>query len=90
MSRHHRLMSTLLTVNAILLSGLLWVQLASRPLFASEAAAVTEQRHLPNAGAQRDVMTQLLNEIRKSSDATYKILKNGQIKVVITQPKRKT
>ena len=87
MSRHQRLMTTLLTVNAILLSGLLWVQVASRPLFAREAAA--QQRNLPNAGAQRDVMTKLLNEIRKSSDATYKILKSGQIKVVVTQPTRK-
>jgi type II secretory pathway component PulM len=82
MSRAQRTITSLLTVNALLLGGLLWVQIAERPILARQAMA---QRSLPNAGAQRDRMIRLLDEIRKSSADTKKLLEKGQIKVEVTK-----
>ena len=79
MSKGRRLIAVLLTVNALLLAALLWVQVAETPILARPALA---QRQLPNAGLQRDRMIALLDAIRKSSEETKNILKSGRVKVV--------
>lgn len=81
MDKHRRLFTTLLTVNAILLAGLLWVQLADKPIFAEVAYAQS-----PNAGLQREQMMRLLIDVRKAAQATQKILESGYVKVVVVQP----
>jgi hypothetical protein len=83
MSRAQRTIASLLTVNALLLGGLLWVQIAERPIFARQAVA--QPRNFPNAGAQRDRMIRLLDEINRTSAATKKLLEKGQIKVEVTK-----
>ena len=80
MSKLQRLITTLLTVNAILLAGLLWVQLAARPIFAEVAYAQS-----PNAGLQREQMMRLLVDVRKAAQATQKVLESGYVRVVVVQ-----
>jgi hypothetical protein len=80
MSKGRRLIAVLLMVNAVLLSALLWVQLAETPILARPALAQRQQ--LPNAGLQRERMLASLEAIRKSVDETRTILKTGKIKVV--------
>ncbi|MHC4140335.1 MAG: hypothetical protein ACYSUF_00150 [Planctomycetota bacterium] len=84
MSRAQRVIASLLTVNALLLAGLVWVQIAERPLLATPAVA--QQRSLPNAGGQRDQMVALLNEIRKTSEATRRVLETGRVRVEVVAP----
>ena len=85
MSRGQRIIASLLTVNAVLLGGLLWVQIAEKPVFA-ESAYAQRGGQLPNAGAQRDLMIQQLTQIQQATQATQKVLESGTVKVVITQP----
>ena len=68
MSKGRKLTAVLLTVNALLLSALLWVQLAGTPILARPALAQRQQ--LPNAGLQRERMQATLEAIRKSLDET--------------------
>ena len=84
MSKGRRLIAVLLTVNALLLAALLWVQVAGTPILARPALAQRQQ--LPNAGLQRDRMIAMLDAIRKSSEETKNILKSGRVKVVPVAP----
>ncbi|MHC4103160.1 MAG: hypothetical protein ACYSW1_20015, partial [Planctomycetota bacterium] len=84
MSKGRRLIAVLLTVNAVLLSALLWVQLAETPILARPALAQRQQ--LPNAGMQRERMLASLEAIRRSVDETRTILKTGRVKVVPVAP----
>ncbi len=85
MSKTQRAIASLLTVNALLLAGLLWVQIAETPIMAKTASAAQQRQRLPNAGAQRQQMVSLLNEIRKSVESTKKTLESGRIKVQIVE-----
>ena len=80
MSKGRKLTAVLLTVNALLLAAILWVQVAETPFLARTALAQRQQ--LPNAGLQRERMIALLDAIRKSSEETKNILKSGRVKVV--------
>ena len=84
MSKGRKLIAVLLTVNALLLAALLWVQVAETPILARPALAQRQQ--LPNAGLQRDRMLATLEAIRKSVDETRTILKTGRVKVVPVAP----
>jgi uncharacterized membrane protein len=84
MSKGRRLIAVLLTINALLLSALLWVQVAETPLLARPAHAQRQQ--LPNAGIQRERMLATLEAIRKSVDETRTILKSGRVQVVPVAP----
>ncbi len=86
MSKAQRLITTLLTVNAVLLAGLLWVQVAAHPIFAEVAYAQS-----PNAGLQRDRMMRQLADIQKAAQATQKVLETGYVRVVVVQapPKKR-
>ncbi len=84
MSKGRKLIAVLLTVNALLLAALLWVQVAETPILARPALAQRQQ--LPNAGLQRDRMLATLEAIRKSVDETRTILKSGRVKVEPVAP----
>jgi uncharacterized membrane protein len=84
MSKGRKLIAVLLTVNALLLAALLWVQVAETPILARPALAQRQQ--LPNAGLQRERMLATLEAIRKSVDETRTILKTGRVKVVPVAP----
>lgn len=81
MNTGQKLITALLTANALLLAALLWVQVAERPIFARTAIAQTRQ--LPNSGAQRQQMISLLAEVNRSMDETKRLLESGKVKVVV-------
>ena len=83
MSKAQRLITSLLTLNTLLLAGLLWTQIAETPIMAKTASAAQQRPRLPNAGAQRQQMVVLLNEIRKSVESTKTTLESGRIKVEV-------
>jgi len=82
-------LNVILTVNAVLLGGLVWTQVASRPLFATEAVAQTRSRPsrntgIPNAASQRERMIKALNGMKQSIDATRSAIEGGKFKVEVT------
>lgn len=78
-------LNVILTVNAVLLSALLWTQLANRPLLAHPAAAQQSVGEgIPNAAAQRQRQLEVMRDIKVSVDATRKLLESGKVKVEVT------
>lgn len=82
--RQRTYLNVILTINAILLSGLLWTQIVSGPAFSSEAAAIQRNSSgIPNAGDQRQQMIRLLEEIDGKVEATNSLL-DGEMRVHVT------
>lgn len=85
-----RCLNTLLTVNAVLLGGLLWTQLADRPLLAGSAEAQSRMtgtsaaQGVPNAAQQREQMIDALRDMKKSVDEMKKTMEDGKLKVQVT------
>ncbi|MHC5002512.1 MAG: hypothetical protein ACYTJ0_05255 [Planctomycetota bacterium] len=85
-------LNVILTINAVLLTALLWTALAGRPLLATEAAAQSFTRPqdqnprtrtptIPNAAVQRAEMIQALREIERTVERTNQLLSSGGIRV---------
>ncbi|MHC5026264.1 MAG: hypothetical protein ACYTGR_05820 [Planctomycetota bacterium] len=79
----------ILTVNAILLGGLLWTQVANTPLLAEEASAQARSGGKPpagftNAGTQRQEMVRALKEVEAAVKKNSKLLESGRLKVQVT------
>mgnify|MGYP003573884033 CR=1 FL=1 len=89
-----RYLNVILTVNAFLLSGLLWTQIADRPFLDREAAAQrtsrssrvsrTQTQPFPNAAQQRLDQRMLLQDFRQAFDEQRRFLESGQLKVEVT------
>jgi hypothetical protein len=85
-------MNIVLTINAVLLLGLLWSGWSGEPVFSNEAAAQSRSRPqgwrpvptVPNAGKQRDRQIQATEEVQRSVDAMVRLLESGDIKVQVT------
>jgi hypothetical protein len=80
-------LNVILTVNAVLLAGLVWTQLASRPLLAQSAEAQTsgaDAPGIPNAGRQRDLMIRQLDRVNRNIESVTKLVDGGRIKVEVT------
>lgn len=80
----------ILTVNAVLLAGVLWTQLVNRPVLAQSADAQTNAQGLPgipNAGGQRDQMIRQLERLNVTLDSTMKHLQGGNLKTEVTNLK---
>jgi hypothetical protein len=82
-------LNVILTVNAVLLTGLLWTQLVDRPLLEAEAAAqsrtkTTQPPVIPNAAAQREKMIKAISDLKQSVDTQRKLLESGKLKVTVT------
>jgi len=88
--RQHTYLNVILTVNACLLTGVLWTQIASGPPLAqtaaAEQAAMPEIPRLgiPNAAEQRQKMITALTHLQRSVDAQQKLLQSGKVKVQVT------
>jgi hypothetical protein len=84
-------LNVILTVNAALLTGLLWMQVVGRPLatqaMAQGAAGDGEDPlggrspGIPNAGRQREQMIEAMRRIDDNVAALSRTLTNGRIKV---------
>lgn len=88
--RRRNYLNVILTVNALLLAGLLWTQIAGQPLV-SAAFAQDEndqsdegrQLGVPNAGKQREVMISRLTSIEAAVRDLQRTLASGKIKVEV-------
>ena len=80
-------LNVILTVNAVLLAGLLWTQISTSPPMAQEAVAQQRTKRsatIPNAAEQRVRIIQAIQSLQRSTDATKKLLDSGKLKVEVT------
>jgi hypothetical protein len=88
--RQQKYLNVILTVNAILLAGLLWTQVADRPVLSDEATAQsrTQPRQpgvgIPNAAQQRMEMVDGIEDLKKAMAAQYRLLKSGELTVRVS------
>ncbi len=87
MRRRMRYLNAVLTVNAVLLTGLLWMQIVEQPVLSETAVAEQSNKpgiRVPNAAEQRKKMHDELKLIKRSVDLTRRTLEAGKIKVEVT------
>src|SRR2546422_10831601 len=83
-------LNVILTVNAALLTGILWGQCASHAVFSSQAAAQSSGTTgapslIPiNAADQRQKQIEELRDVKGSIDALKKSIESGKVKVEVT------
>ena len=87
--RQAKYLNVILTVNAVLLGGLLWSQVASTTGLSSIAHAQSRTRFvprtvLPNAAKQRFDMIDAIRDLKSSVDASAELLRSGRLKVEVT------
>jgi hypothetical protein len=86
--RQLKYLNVILTVNAVLLTGLLWTQIASQPVLTGEANAQTRTQRsvptIPNAAEQRKRMIDGLQDVAKTTAELQRLLQSGEIKVQVT------
>jgi hypothetical protein len=82
-------LNVILTVNAVLLAGALWTQIAGGPVLTQSASAQSpggrdSGKGIPDAGAQREKMIEALRDLKASVDASRKLLESGKLRVQVT------
>jgi len=82
-------LNAILTVNAVLLAGLVWTQIVGRPIFAGEAVAQVRtipprSYVVPNAAVQRDTMINVMRSLEKKLSEAQVLLTSGKLKVEVT------
>ena len=86
--RRRTYLNGILTVNAVLLAGLMWVQVGGQPMLANTATAQVRTKpakvHVPNSANQRQKMIDELRDLSQSMEALKKQLDSGTIKVEVT------
>jgi hypothetical protein len=82
--RQGRYLNVILTVNAALLSALVWNGIAERPLLSTEAHAQSAPDGVPNAGKQRQQVIDGLRDVRLQLDSMRHMLESGAVKVQVT------
>lgn len=84
-------LNVILTLNAVLLTGVLWTQLVDRPVFAQHAEAqMTDAQFasgIPNAGLQREQMVRHLDRLNRNLEATMQVIESGKVKVEVANLK---
>jgi hypothetical protein len=81
--RQSKYLNVILTVNAGLLAGLLWTQVAGHAPLSAEAHAQSSGTGFVNAAEQRQRMIETLQEIKGSVEATRKVVESGKMKVEV-------
>jgi hypothetical protein len=76
-------LNVILTVNAVLLGGIVWTQIAGRPVLEQTATAQVGTG-VPNAADQRQKMIEALRDMKTSIDANTKLMQSGKLKVEVT------
>ena len=82
-------LNVILTVNAALLAGLLWSQIAGQPGLAQSASAQTAGADktatgIPNAADQRQKVIESLRELNGTVSSLKKSIESGKFKVEVT------
>ncbi len=81
--RQQTYLNVILTVNAVLLSGVVWTQVSDRPLLAEQAQAQPD-RGFPNPSQQRREMIEVLNAINANLAKQHELLSSGKLQVEVT------
>ncbi|MCH7571296.1 MAG: hypothetical protein IH891_00105 [Planctomycetes bacterium] len=84
--RRDTYLNIILTVNAILLATMLWVQIADQPLLAGNASAQRQSKQFvfPNDADQRQKLIEEMKKMSKSMEATRKLIESGKLRVEVT------
>lgn len=86
--RRDTYLNIILTVNAILLATMLWVQVADQPLLAENAVAQRRTKpkkpFVPNDAEQRQKLIVEMQKMGKSMEATRKLIESGKLRVEVT------
>ena len=88
--RQRTYLNVILTVNAVLLAGLVWTQIADTPLLAETASAQNRSSlgpavpNVPNAGKQREQIAKEIVALRTALEKTRTLLESGRVKVEVT------
>ena len=85
--RQSRYLNVILTVNALLLTGLLWTQWSSGSGLAQSASAQTQQNLGVSSAEQRVRMVENLDRLQQSMTSMQQLLESGKIKVQVTNLK---
>lgn len=78
-----RYLNCILTVIAILLSAVLWVNLAGHPLLVQDATAQTLPGGIPDAGKQRKEIVDALKSLSRDVQKTNQLLE-GELRTRVT------
>ncbi len=86
--RQGRYLNIILTINAFLLSALIWTQVADRPVLIERAEAQTPSQGngIPNAAEQRKRMIESLREVNRRMDRIERRLETGELRVRVMNP----
>jgi len=85
--RSLRYLNSILTVLAVLLALQLWTAWTSGPIdLATPATAQVRGSGIPDAGAQRKDMIDLLKRIAVQNDELASLFKSGQARVKLENP----
>jgi hypothetical protein len=76
--RDNKYLNVILTINAVLLAAVLWLQ------FSGPQRAAAQTSGLPDAGAQRRQMIDSLGRIERSMAETRSLLEKGKVRVEVT------
>ena len=82
-------LNVILTVNAALLAGLLWSQVAGSPVLTQSAVAQSAGAEkpavgIPNAADQRQKAIEALRELNATVASLKKTIEGGKLKVEVT------
>ena len=79
-------LNVILTINALLLATLIWVQVAERPVLAESATAQDSRNPIkvPNAANQRKQIADEVKTLTKTLEETRKMLESTTLKVEVT------
>lgn len=81
-------LNVILTINAILLAGLLWVAVADRVVLADRAIATGPRTGIPDAGAQRFEMIRELRKFNAWADNLTEKITTHEYSVKVTSMPR--
>ena len=73
-----------MTAIAVLLTVLVWTNIADRPLLAQQASAVVDPPGIPNAGQQRAQIRDAVQDLRKELQKMNKMMADGKLKVEVS------
>lgn len=85
--RQRRYLNVILTVNAALLTVLVWNGLSGQPVLSNDAHAQTQGTGVgdgvPNAGKQRQYILEAIREIRTELRTMEAMMASGEMKVQV-------
>ena len=83
--RQMKYLNVLLTINAVLMTAVLWTQIVAAPSLSPSAHAQRPASDgVPNAGMQRQQMIEELRALRSSVESTRSFMEGGALKVQVS------